>query len=287
MRRKPAGERRGGQPAAAEPLALDARVVERVEAHLGLVARWGLGPPRIMRDRAEVLISWRSEAFEITLSFAGLDELRSLGVGLVPPQRSDAFSLHQAVEVLDPRLHARYPAPVPVMDEAAFITWLELHARFFETHAQVLLERPTEVLDRIKRLEPLGEQCVRLVAMCREILRLEADHGFGPPTAIHWRHDCTIEFRRGPCRVIVRLEDHEKGGVVVEPFTVPELYVRAGDDEPELSLTTTAERIDPDHAARRPVAAGYAMALSALLPWLEHDAAFLRMHPEVLGGSSP
>lgn len=258
-------------------------LLDEVEARFGLQARRGFTPLRADRDRTEVYASWIREGFVLTVSFDdGGGAIQHLGIGIVPSQGIGSFGLRHAVAALDPELHARHPEPGPSMDRAATLAWLDAHARFFDAHAEALLERPHEVLARVKEVEPLGEQCVELVAMCREILRLEADFGFEPPRAIHWAHDCEIEFRRGSRRVLVRLEDHEKAGVTQEPFTVPELYLCAADDTPEQSLTERAAALDPAHAARRPVAPRYAMALPALRPWLEHDAAFLRAHPELL-----
>jgi hypothetical protein len=114
------------------------------------------------------------------------------------------------------------------------------------------------------------------------VLQLETDNGFEAPETIHWRHQVEIAFVRGGLRLVIEIEDHEKAGVIDEPFTVPELYLRRNASEERSSLTEVVARLEPEHAARRPVADRYAMALDAVRPWLEHDAAFLRRHPELL-----
>lgn len=281
IKKKTGAKRPSRQRADRESSGLDARVARLVEEHLGLQSRHGFGPASVHRDRAEAHIRWERDELQITATFYGTDRAENLEFGLSPSDRNHAFGLRQAMRAIDPELHDRFYRSRCALDDEGLVEWVEAHARFFETHAATLLGSTEEIFERVRAAEPLGEQCVQLVQMCREVLRLEADHGFEPPRAIHWRHDCEISFRRGSLRVVVKLEDHEKQGVTAEPFTMPELYLHRDGAEP-ISLTETIARLDPAHARRRPVADRYAVALTAVRPWLEHDAAFLREHPELL-----
>jgi hypothetical protein len=262
---------------------LDARVAEVVEERLGLQARHGFGPPRFSRDRAEAYIDWeRADAFEIRVMFDGLDGVKSLGIGIRPPDRKQSFVWSQLVKALDPKLHARSHQGERVLDDSGVVDWVDDQAALFETHAATLLRRPEEVFALVRAAEPLGEQCERLVQMCREVLRLESDYGFDAPQTIHWRHECEISFARASLRLVIEIEDHEKAGVLEEPFTVPELSLHRVGSNPPTSLTETIAQREPDYARRRPLATRYAMTLDAVRPWLEHDAAFLQRHPELL-----
>lgn len=264
---------------AQQPLPFQKRIVAAVEDGLAL-RDFGFGAASFECDRAELVVRWSRGDLKLTLSFYGLERIERLGMAVVPPDRSHAFALHQAVEVLDPALHARYPGPAD-LDAESLSAWVTAHAELLRDHGEKIFGRPEEVFEAVKAVAPLGPQLEQLVEMCRGELGLEQEHGFGAPRTEYWGFRCEITFVRDSVRVVVRLEDHENAGVTAEPFTVPELFIASGTAS-EISLTELAARLAPEHAATRPRSDRYAMALSAVRPWLAHDAAFLRAHPEVL-----
>jgi len=253
------------------PTRFQKRVVVAVEDGFALRAR-GFGEASVDCDRAELVARWKRADLELVLSFYGLERVERLGMSVVPGNRGHAFALRQAVEVLDPSLHERGSS-------MQWEEWVAAHADFVEARAAELFDDAESVFEVVKRAAPLGPQLRQLIEMCREELGLEREHGFAAPSAWHWGHECEVSFERAPVRLVVRLEDHENAGVTAEPFTVPELWiVREG--VPETSVTALAARLAPDHAAKRPIADRYAMALSAVRPWLAHDAVFLRRHAD-------
>ncbi|MEX1367891.1 MAG: hypothetical protein AB1Z98_32480 [Nannocystaceae bacterium] len=264
---------------------VEARFMELLERHFGFVGRYGYGAVERHHDRAERRIVLHKDPARITTGFFGQWPIRSVSIALVPGRPVQPFSLDQAIAALDPERHASLPEHPTEMSEAQLEAWMKPRAELFHAHAQALLEQPEAVFARVRAAAPLGEQCKAFVARCREAFALEDRHGYAPPETIHWRHECEVTFRKGSLRLHVTLEDHEDQGIA-EPLTVPTLVLYDDDADLTLPLDAAIARLDPEHHARRPVAATYAMRLELLQPFIDYYAAFIASHPQLFEGGA-
>ena len=116
-----------------------------------LEQKYGYKASKASRTNQEV--TWRMKKDDCEIYWM-VEVIETYGVPTIvfrPPNRNEAFGLHEAILALDPEHHAAQPKDVSSSMSRKQIRALMMHwAEFFHAHAKELLEDQTKTFKAVK-----------------------------------------------------------------------------------------------------------------------------------------